>query len=113
MALTWSLYNNDSLIKKDKIQDYQYEENNFLLINDEYGQHKINLKSKIYEKNADNVLFRIDFVHNLCIIILDSAQKFEMPIKTHWICQDNLIELEYQLDTENKKIKVEFERVIK
>ena len=80
MFINWSLYNNDKLVLKNKIKNFTYEKANFLEIKDEYGLHKIDLKRKIYEKNDGNVIFRIDFVNNLCIIILDSDKKLEMEI---------------------------------
>ena len=107
LFINWSLYNNDELVLENKIKDFQYEKANFIEIKDEYGIHKVDLKNKIYEKNDNNVIFRIDFVNNLCIIILDSDKKLEMEIATNWHYQNNTWKLEYKLENENKQIIIE------
>lgn len=107
MFINWSLYNNDKLILKNKIKNFKYEKDKFFEITDKYGIHKIDLKSKIYEKIDGNVIFRIDFVNNLCIIILDSDKKFEFLIDTSWHYQNNIWQLSYILEDENKQIIIE------
>ena len=107
LFINWSLYNNDKLVFKNKLTDFKYEKEQYLLVNDKYGSHKIDLKSKIYEKIDGNVIFRIDFVNNLCIIILDSDKKFEFTIDTNWHYQNNIWTLSYKLEDENKQIIIE------
>ncbi len=107
LFINWSLYNNDKLVFKNKHTDFKYETDEYLQVSDEYGSHKIDLKSKIYEKIDGNVIFRIDFVNNLCIIILDSDKKFEFKIETNWHYQNNIWTLSYKLEDENKQIIVE------
>ena len=107
MVINWSLYCNDKLEIRKEIKKFKYEKDAFLEINDEYGTHKIDFKSKIYEKNDGNVIFRIDFVNNLCIIILDSDKKFETAIDCSWQEKNTTWELSYTLDDENKRIIME------
>ncbi len=107
MFIVLALYNNDKLVLKENITEFKYQKEDFLELKNKYGIHKIDLKSKIYEKNDDFVIFRIDFVNNLCIIILDSDKRFEFSLQTKWDYQDNIWKLSYNLEDENKQIIIE------
>lgn len=107
MFINWSLYNNDKLILNNTIKDFKYLKDEYLEIKDKYGQHKIDIKQKIYEKKDGNVLFRIDFVNNLCIIILDSDKRFMYNIESDWNYHDDIWTLSYKMEDENKQIIIE------
>lgn len=107
MIINWSLYSNEKLVLRKTIKRFKYEKDNYICLKDKYGTHYIDLKSKVYEKKDGNVIFRIDFVNNLCIIILDSDKKFEVEINCSWQNEQNKWILTYSLDDEEKRIMVE------
>lgn len=104
-----TVYNNGDVILKEKITNFNYNKGKYLKFNDGYGKHKLDIDKQIYEKIADNVIFRIDFVNNLCIIILDSDKRYEFAIETNWNYQKNIWTLNYKLEEENKQIIIELE----
>ena len=100
------IYSDDNLTLEEDIANFTYERNQYLVFNDEYGQHKLNFQRKVYEKNHDDVIFSVDFVNNLGIIILNSNQRFEFAVESFLDIKEKIITLKYKLDQEEIKIEI-------
>lgn len=100
------IYSDDNLTLEEDIANFTYERNQYLTFNDEYGQHKLDFQSKVYEKNHDDVIFSVDFVNNLGIIILNSNQRFEFAVESFLDIKEKAITLKYKLDQEEIKIEI-------
>ena len=102
--LVLKLYNSGKIVTEETLEDFAYEKGKILTFENKYGTHKIDLESKTYEKNSEELLFKVDFMNNLGIIILNGDKKFNFAIASSFIQNKNKLELKYKLDEEVKII---------
>lgn len=102
-----TLINNKKIVLEEKISKFNYEKNQFLEFDDEYGHHKIDLNSKIYEKKDKDVIFSIDFVNNLGIIILNGDKRFEFSVLSSYEFSSFGLVLKYKLSEDEIIMKIE------
>ena len=100
------IYSDDLLTLEENIPNFTYKNNDILEFKDKFGEHKLDLKSKVYEKNHEDVIFRVDFVNNLGIIILNGNHKFEFAVKSFLEFKQKEITLKYKLDLEEIQIEI-------
>lgn len=102
--LVLKLYNSGKITTEETLEDFAYEKGKTLTFENKYGTHKIDLENKTYEKNSEDVLFKVDFMNNLGIIILNGDKKFKFAITSSFVQNKNKLELKYKLDEEVKII---------
>lgn len=100
------LYTNELITLEEKIENYCFQNGEFLTFTDKFGNHKIDLKSQVYEKFSEDLKFSVDFNRNSCIIILNGDKRCEFAIQSSLEYKNNEITLKYKLDEEEIKIKI-------
>ena len=106
--INWSLFNDDKIIIANENVECEFVVNKFIKYLENDTSNYIDLENKIYIRENNEFMFKIDYKNNLFNYILkENNIKLENEIDCEFIINDNEIILKYKIDEEEKKIIIQ------
>ena len=106
--INWKLYNDGLVIVEHNNIECEYEKNKFISYKEsEDVLNFIDIKNKVFLRQTDEFIFKIDFSKNSFYYLLKEKNiELNADVTCNMLIKDDLITLIYQIEDEKKELVI-------